>query len=138
MCCLVFFPLRCAATGERDMSNISIVSQSNSSFCCFPVESSCAQFTQIQSDTNQRRRKKTSNPISWLWNIPLNVLCFSVKSFGGSHSHRCRAVLSLKQLIHSGITKAQGLIEMFSHFSVARRRIVNHSSVVYSEISFGV
>lgn len=55
-------------------------------------------------------------------------------------SFRCRlsAVLSLKQLIHSSITKAEGLIEMFSHFSLPPRRIVNHSSVVYFEISFGV
>ena len=45
--------------------------------------------------------------------------------------------LSLKQLIHSSITKGAGLIEMFSHFSAARRRRVNHSPVVYSEISFG-
>lgn len=55
-----------------------------------------------------------------------------------SLSRRRRAVLSLKQLIHGSITKAEGLIEMFSHFSPARRRIINHSSVVYFEISFGV
>lgn len=35
--------------------------------------------------------------------------------------------------------KRRGLIEMFSHFSSPLwRRIVNHSSVVYVEISFGV
>lgn len=55
-----------------------------------------------------------------------------------SFSRRRSAVLSLKQLIHSSITKAEGLIEMFSHFSLPWRRIVNHSSVVYFEISFGV
>lgn len=52
-----------------------------------------------------------------------------------NHSRR-RAALSLKQLIHGSITKAAGLIEMFSHFSAARRRLLNHSPVVYSEISF--
>lgn len=35
--------------------------------------------------------------------------------------------------------KQRGLIEMFSHLSSPLwRRIVNHSSVVYVEISFGV
>lgn len=48
------------------------------------------------------------------------------------------SVLSLKQLIHSSLTTAEGLIEMFSHSALPRRRMVNHSSVVYSEISFGV
>lgn len=56
----------------------------------------------------------------------------------GSPAAARRAALSLKQLIHSSITKARRLIEMFSHFSGARRRIVNHSPVVYFEISFGV
>lgn len=96
---------------------------------------SWAQFTQIQSGTNQ---KKLKTQFHGLWNIPLNMFYVLVWNHSESFSHRCSAVLSLKQLIHSSITKAEGLIEMFSHFSLPRRRIVNHSSVVYFEISFGV
>lgn len=89
------------------------------------------QSSTIHSDSIRHKSKeeKTSNPISWLWDTPLDV--------SGVLARRRRAALSLKQLIHSGITKAQRLIEMFSHFSGARSSIVNHSPVVYFEISFG-
>lgn len=96
---------------------------------------SWAQFTQIQSGTN---KKKLKTQFHGLWNIPLNMFYVLVWNHSESFSRRRSAVLSLKQLIHSSITKAGGLIEMFSHFSLPRRRIVNHSSVVYFEISFGV
>lgn len=98
---------------------------------------SWAQFTQIQSGTN-KKKKQLKTQFHGLWNIPLNMFYVLAWNHSESFSHRRSAVLSLKQLIHSGITKAEGLIEMFSHFSLARRRIVNHSSVVYFEISFGV
>lgn len=91
------------------------------------------QSSTIHSDSIRHKSKgeKTSNPISWLWDTPLDV------SGVLARRRRRRAALSLKQLIHSGITKAPRLIEMFSHFSGARSRIVNHSPVVYLEISFG-
>lgn len=105
------------------------------SFCCFPanvVEHNSLRFNQTQI------KKKLKTQFHGLWNIPLNMFHVLVWNHSESFSRRRSAVLSLKQLIHSSITKAGGLIEMFSHFSLPRRRIVNHSSVVYFEISFGV
>lgn len=109
---------------------ISITSRSTSGAGCFSVQRDSLRLNRTQIKGG--KEKKPSNPIWWRWNTPLNVSCVLARN----HSPRRRCVV-LKQLIHSSITKAAGLIEMFSHLSVARRRLLNHSPLVYSEISFG-
>lgn len=129
------FSLYCVVPGKHHIWNIPIISQSDASFVVFHSIWSRT----IYSDSIRHKSKKKKNPISWALEYTSQyVPCFGVKSFRVFSLAAVQLFLSLKQLIHSSITKAEGLIEMFSHFSLARRRIVNHSSVVYFEISFGV
>lgn len=124
--------------------SLSVVLQITAVFEIFPLYReatpallffSRAQFTQIQSGTNQKNFKPNFMGPGIYLSICSMFWCEIIQSRSLA---AVQLFLSLKQLIHSGITKAEGLIEMFSHFSLPRRRIVNHSSVVYFEISFGV